>query len=292
MSSISDDSDSDSSVDHTEVPFKEEYIFDCSDSKQTNAFYTTIEELARHVERNYRYGSDIEWVVRNLEMYTIPEPAKLPSTASMTDKMIWKHEVRRCVKRESYLRNSLARLYLLIWERCTTSMRMRLENIDDYADIARDYDVIRLIKAIKRVTFGFDGWAYIPAALHNAKKYFYLMRQDKSMTDYDYLERFRNQVSVIEEYGGSLIGHDSVLVIDQLKEMDPGLTPQTADAKQMEEATEKAKEKYLACALLNSSDQIRHGKLLNDLSNDYARGSDNYPATINDAFHLMLNYSS
>jgi hypothetical protein len=45
----------------------------------------------------------------------------------------------------------------------------------------------------------------------------------------------------------------------------------------------------LACTFLISSYQARYGKLLKGLENDHTQGMDNYPATVQQAYTLLVH---
>jgi hypothetical protein len=52
----------------------------------------------------------------------------------------------------------------------------------------------------------------------------------------------------------------------------------------------EAKEKYLTVAFLSASDKSRYGKVLEDLENDFMKGTNNYLKTLTSAYNLMVNY--
>ena len=49
-------------------------------------------------------------------------------------------------------------------------------------------------------------------------------------------------------------------------------------------------ERILACTFLVGSDRTRYGKLLEDLQNDHTQGTDNYPATLQQAYSLLVHW--
>jgi hypothetical protein len=55
-------------------------------------------------------------------------------------------------------------------------------------------------------------------------------------------------------------------------------------------AKAKAKERYLAVAMLSTADNSRYSKLKEELENDYKKGSNHYPKTVTEAYNLIVNY--
>ena len=67
-----------------------------------------------------------------------------------------------------------------------------------------EYDVLLLVGAIKVSTLKLDGHKHPLHALHDSKIYFYQYFQMGKTMNPQYLETFKNKVSVIEYYGGSI----------------------------------------------------------------------------------------
>jgi hypothetical protein len=166
-------------------------------------------------------------------------------------------------------------------------MRTQLELLDTFGVIATNLDALELLKSIKNIVFNFQSQKYKPQALHEAKRRFYVLSQDRNMTVQVFLERYQNNIDVIEHCGGS-IGVEPILVENILTEL--GLTMSTASTVEATAAGNVAQESYLASAFLLASDRTRYGKLLEDLENDYLQGRDNYPKTLTGAYNLLVNW--
>jgi hypothetical protein len=116
------------------------------------------------------------------------------------------------------------------------------------------------------------------------------MYQGREMTNAHFLEKFNTNVSIVEKYGGD-VGIDAAAINAELVEVgvvDVGLATEVERLA----AQAQAKEKYLAVAFLNASDNSRYGKLLEDLENDFTKGTNNYPKTLTSAYNLMVNYKN
>jgi hypothetical protein len=133
-------------------------------------------------------------------------------------------------------------------------MRQRLEALDEFAYIKANGDCIRLLKAIRSLTFNFQSQKFLPHSIHEARRRFYLFSQGKLPTA-TYYEQFLNIVEVIESIDGN-IG------------MDPGIeeivtTEKGRDVTAMTDADRlEAQQRYLAVALVLGSDCARYGTLI------------------------------
>jgi hypothetical protein len=166
-------------------------------------------------------------------------------------------------------------------------MVSKLESLDDFKEIERALDVIKLMKAIKGISYQLDGQTYEDDTLHQAMKRFYLFNQHREMTKAKFLETFQTLVSVITECGGE-IGHHPRGILRALKEKGGGIS--SATPKEFDEAKATAKEGYLAVAMLSVCDASRYNKLSEEIKNDYTKGSNHYPKTVTEAYNLIVDY--
>jgi hypothetical protein len=209
------------------------------------------------------------------------------ATATATEKQIWEKEIDEYVRRKAKLTANCEKLYSLILGQCTEHMVAKLESLDDFKEIERGLDVIKLMKAIKGVSYQFEGQKYQDEALHKAMKRFYIFNQNKEMINTKFLKAFQTLISVITECGGE-IGHNPRGILTALKEKGGGLA--SATPKELDEAKIMAKKRYLAVTMLSACDNSRYNRLSEELENDYTKGSNHYPKTAMEAYNLIVNY--
>ena len=119
---------------------------------------------------------------------------------------------------------------------------------------------------------------------------FTTLRQSPNQTTSDYLERFKDQVDLIDECGGT-IGFSQSMITSNLQKMNPPVDAITSTPEQYEKAVEAAKQQYLAVAFLSGADHRRYGKMRQILENDYLRGdAESYPQDLTKAYELLLNW--
>jgi hypothetical protein len=96
-----------------------------------------------------------------------------------TDKRIWEKEIDENVRRKTKLTANCEKLYSLIIGQCTEHMVSKLESLDDFKEIELALDVIKLMKAIKGISYQFDGQTYEDDALRQAMKRSYLFNEHR-----------------------------------------------------------------------------------------------------------------
>jgi hypothetical protein len=105
------------------------------------------------------------------------------------------------------------------------------------------------------------------------------------MSDSEYLEKFRTQLKVLKAAGGQICVHPG-MVSDKLLNMNTALVP-TED--EIEVATKQAQQRFEGALFLAHSHKGRYGRLIQELANDYNKSRDGYPASLTEAYELMLH---
>jgi len=228
-------------------------VYNYSSNRHDELFATTTKEIANYVGRTFSMGGYMKSAIENLTMPTFAPPAEPGENPSMTEKRIWEEKIKLHVKRDMTLEEGVQKLYSVVWGQCTDAMQARLEGIKDHAAVATSMNGIALLKEIKSVAFQFQNQKYQPVSLHMAMRRFYLMSQG-NVNNHDYLEKFNNNVELIEENGGEL-GTATVLVNSALA--PSGLNVMTASEGEFQEARKTARQSYLAVAFLLGSDRNR-----------------------------------
>lgn len=263
------------------------HIYDCSDARQSDIYVKTNKAIAGHVGRTYKYSGDIRSVVDNLTLPTFTEPTDPPADATRTGVRIWEKQVDEYVRRDTELRENIKTLYSLVWGQCTDIMRQKLEALDTFETISTTSNGLDLLKAIKTIVFQFQSQKYLPHALHEAKRRFYMCYQGKFTTTAIYLEQFQNMIDVIQQSGGG-IGDDQGIIDSLIAERNFDVT--TCTAAELEALEKDAQQQYLSVAFILGSDRSRYGRLIENLENDFLQGQNSYPKTVTAAYNLITNW--
>eukprot|EP00957_Ditylum_brightwellii_P044684 3387977-Ditylum_brightwellii.AAC.1 len=157
-------------------------------------------------------------------------------------------------------------------------MRVKLKSELSFKDIAAGLKMIELLQLLKDLSFNYQSQKCPFLSAYLAMRSFYLMHQKEMVPYKKYLEAFTNQKNVIEHIRGSVVGHCS------LKKMMPkeaGIKDTSnASGDERGKATADAKEAYLAMAFLASANRAKYGRLLEELANNYLKGTNEYPHTM------------
>ena len=262
------------------------HIYDCANASKAADMYTkTTREIAEYIGRTIKYSAAVVKGIETLTKPTIPMPEALPDTATAYEKKIWDKRVDKAIEEEYRLKDITSRGYAIVWGQCSDALREKIKAHKEYHDAHDKGSVVDLLKIIKTEMFTFQTQKYGPQAMHEAKRRFYMLRQDKHTSVQQYYETFTNTVEVIEHCGGG-IGTDHSLVTEMLGGTDRAITSEAA----MTNAEKLAKEKYLACAFILGSDKTRYGKLVEDLENAFTQGDDKFPKDMVSAYNLLVNW--
>ncbi len=262
-------------------------IYDCIDSRQSEQYTKTTKEISEYVGRTYKYGGDARMAIEKLKLPELVEPVYPGDNSGRSKIHVWEKEIDEFVCQKNYLNENIKTLYSLVWGQCSDIIRTKLESLDTFTGISDRLDSIMLIKEIKGIVFNFQSQKYKPQALQEAVRRFYSLQQGRDMSTQSFLDRFQNNMDVIE-HGGGTVGMYPGLQEAVLKEQK--IDKDTADDPTLLAAVTIGQERFIACAFLFASDRGRFGKLLEDLENGFLQDQNNYPDTLTQAYNLLINW--
>ena len=198
---------------------------------------------------------------------------------------LYKKDIKIWSKRESLYRQNKSSMFSIVLGQCSEAMKVKLESETDYKKISSKSDVIKLLKMIRNVAFAFESKRYPLLAVHTEIKGLYGNYQKSYMGCDSYMESFQNLVQVIEHCGGDF-GNHPTLIKYNLKQK--GIT--APDSTKSKNALEESKEAYLAISFLCRLNKDKYQDLLDNLSNSYLAGQDEYPKTVVDTYNLVTNW--
>ena len=118
------------------------------------------------------------------------------------------------------------------------------------------------------MAFNYQSKKYKPHALHKQVTRALLFKQGRHMSVSAYLEKFQNNIDILEHIGG-VIGNMPYLIKDMLQENIGNLGPHKEE---LTKAKEHTTSRYQAAAFIANTDQHRYSILLEDLEHDFLRG--------------------
>ena len=86
------------------------HVYDCTDSRQADAYTRTTKEIWEYVAANYKQGADASYIVQHLVLPTIVDPADPVDPTNKTQVRKWEKRVNEIVKREIAMEENVAKL--------------------------------------------------------------------------------------------------------------------------------------------------------------------------------------
>ena len=244
-------------------------------------FERTSRKLADYVGKEF--GGGVRYAVEYHEIKKIPDPDPLDRSPSSAARMIYNEKIKEIVKEKMRLKKDLEKLYSIVWGQCTPAMKAKLRAVKDFEDTKKNLDSITLLKEIKKLSYNFQDKNYVPAAIHTVLDRFFNCKQKEETSDQKYLDMFNDNVKTIKSY--NIIMNVADLIIKQ----EHGDTTNTND-EEKKELKEKAQERFLAYSYLKGMCKVRYGGIKEELHNEFLKGTNNYPKTVQEAYELQVGY--
>ena len=148
----------------------EDYVFYIGSNKQASDFETTREYILNHIKRTYEYGRDISETLRtqvkiNTETWkpTLKISAKTDQAEKKAEErqfeLEYKAELDKAMRREDKYEANFYKAYAELWDRCSKSMKAKIEARVDYETSIFD-NPINLIQAIKEHSLQYEDTRY------------------------------------------------------------------------------------------------------------------------------------
>lgn len=106
------------------------------------------------------YGKEMKSLVLHLKEGDPEEPDYPDSKGTEKHKAIWSKLYDRYLKKQEVYDDYKAKVFTVIMGQCTKVMKNEVEGTTGFAGIEAAYDVIALLKTIKRVAFGSNDMLY------------------------------------------------------------------------------------------------------------------------------------
>lgn len=246
-------------------------------NKPLGSKYTeTTKAIGQYVGRIY--GNEMKFLVTKGKEWE-PEQPKFPKNSKADDyeqkKAIWSKEYDAWQKRKIDYQVQKGKVFNIILGRCDKALLTRVESHDKFEDWELSSDVVQLMRYIKDCMHGANDLKYQSMQAVKALKNLVLARQGENEDSLSFYERFSGAVEAAEAMFGDIC--------------PDGLIPD--DKKKNDEAIRKEKEKFMAAMFMDGWDKKHFGGLLRNMENDHALGVKLYPATVEDAFQILLLHS-
>ena len=197
------------------------------------------------------------------------------ATRTTFDEEMFKLDVKAYRAEAHDLNRDLVALFAVIVGQCNQALQATLMSQDGFSDRELDGDCLWLLSEIRSAATRFDKTLYIHDALHDLRGRFYREHQGSRPT-VEYYRTFDALIKTLDD------NHAWDLPPLQ-QDTDASLRgPTDADTRR------NIRERQLAAAFILNSDNKRFASLKSDLRANYARGTNQWPRTLLDAYNLLV----
>ena len=173
------------------------------------------------------------------------------------------------------LDHDLSTLFAVIYGQCNQTLQATLMSQETFADREAKGDCLWLLTEIRSAATKFDKTLYIHDTLHELRARFYQEHQGTRST-VEYYRSFDALVKTLDD--------NHVWSLPPLKQdSDPSVRGTNDQATQR-----NIRERELAAAFILNADNKRFTDLKANLRDNYARGTNQWPPTLLDAYNLLV----
>jgi hypothetical protein len=155
------------------------------------------------------------------------------------------------------------------------TMVHKLTTNQGYKTIKDSSDPIGLLKLIKKICYSYQTEQFQVLAMIRAVKQVFNITQGHKETNIDYLDRFKNRMTVAMSCGAEFMfpGVLDFISVETYHRKYNTLTDQV----EITNVRTLTQEVVKATLYLDSASKGRYGNLMRDLENDYLKDRDNFP---------------
>ena len=206
----------------------------------------------------------------------VKKPRELGKEATNLDKAIQQEEAQDYVKRSRILKSNMSAIFSIIWGQCSDDMKNKLKSTPGYSTTSKE-DCVWLLKKIKGISLKFDEKRNGFLSALDARNSFLSCAQEANQSNVDYRDELKSWADTIEFYGGAVAeSHETVPAIGT-----DGYELRVNERKKI------AYDRTMGVTYMRKADTDRYGILVTAMANEYAKGRDEYPESLQAAFELL-----
>ena len=195
-----------------------------------------------------------------------PDTGGNPTTTQF-DVTVFETKVKKYCEKDDKLRGNRCALFLVIYGQCDPVIKSHLQSRSSFVNNRTNGDCLWLMEQIRGIVSRFDDTTYVHDSVHVAFCKFYGLHQGHRTT-VEYYRLFQECVTTLD--------------LNSAWSAPPAaLNPVLPDANARRDA-------QLAAHFILNADNRRFAQLKADLRAQFARGTDQYPKTVQSAYRLLL----
>ena len=180
------------------------------------------------------------------------------------------------------------RAYLLVKGQYSPNMIAELKYHDEYDDIQDGFNLVKLLKLIKKICYNYKTQDHVLQAIVNATITYYSTIQKYNESIKDYTLAFENGLTIYNAVGGTVLNEGVTTYVAQTL-FRKTYSNLTVNRKKTCDAT--AEERVTIMVLFGNTDRKRFGKLQDEMHDDHLKNQNTYPTTVAGATRLLTNHS-
>jgi hypothetical protein len=263
---------------------------------QTDRYIKMTREIEEYLGR--KFTPEATKSIEELTLVTFTEPTKpvdaagtavAGDTLTYVQKTILSGPIKEYLYETKKFEQDMAKIYSTIHGQRTDAMVHKLTTDQDYKAVKDSSNPIGLLKLIKKICYSYQTEQFQVLSMIRAVKQVFSITQGHKETNIDYLERFKNRITVAMSCGAEFLfpGVLDFISVETYHMKYQALTNpvELADIQTLTQEVVKA------TIYLDSANKGRYyGNLMKDLENDYLKDRDNFPRDIVGTQKLLLNY--
>jgi hypothetical protein len=200
--------------------------------------------------------------------------------------------VKAVGKQRIQLDKDLKRAYAVVYEQCSQEVKDKLATTDGWEAVEAAQSLHLLINKIQKICVGFDEHEQETFNLVESLKALYLYSQEKWESVDEYARNQKSLWDTAVAFGASPGVHQKLVndLLQRAGAAGAAADPDNPTPDELEVAQRIVSEEVQASLLLSGADKGRYEQLRKDLANDYLKGQDYYPNTMDKAVNLLGNY--
>ena len=232
------------------------------------------------------YSIEIAELENEIEEAVYEGQQDVPYKLTQAEVLEYSNEFKSHSYRVANLEKHRGIVYSLIFGQCTQILQDKMKQDGQWSTVSASYKPLDLYKLIERVILKQTEDQYPVAAVWEQLVSVYSAKQG-NMTNNEWYERFTTKIEVAESVGCEF---EFPKIWEYCAQVTYTKSYSQLTPDEQDKARVAAKERFLAYALMKTSSNT-HEKIKADLSDDFTKGTDNYPETRQQTLLLLDKYT-
>ena len=254
-------------------------IFGYGHKAQAELYNRAIIDIAEFAGK--KYSKEMRLVIKNSKEYKPkePDPPKLEQGGKMDDieVMKYKSKLDRYEKKLEMYDDHKAKVFLMLMGQCTMTMKDKVEHNEEFKKAEEDYDVVKLLSIIKKISYGDVKAKYKYWTMAKDMRRLFGMQQHQNESIIAYHRRFLNLVQVIEAKWGQLVPEKMA-------------QQETSYSRSKQKTLDESRDKFLACLFIDGTYKSKYSKCVDELTNSYLTNNNKYPKNLEEALNYVSDF--